>query len=405
MLYPNKTYFARVLYTLLPFTVIVVALYSVLVFTSITLTEDHVVNGYLDQEVERFEQSYIKDPRNAVLPSTSYIHSYWEKDAHLPSNYRELVPGSYELIDERTHVRVVYLAAAGQKLYVELDESQLSSLDSHTSMLCSIIWAIAGLVVIAGTLMAVIGARHLAAPITLLANAVTGGWQADTQLPGHERRDEIGTLSRALTELIGRLHETLDRERAFTRHASHELRTPLSVMRNSLAVLRLPRCSEDKVARNLDRLEQASSEMETMVQLFLYLGREDERLPIQSVPILPLVEACQRKYARLIESKRQCVSLEIDPQLSIEAPPSALQVLISNLMGNAVNHGEDFVVLHVDACHLNISNGVGSGRTPSPGFGYGLAIIQRLSNYCGWRLSINRTVNTFNVRVDFKDQV
>ena len=129
-------------------------------------------------------------------------------------------------------------------------------------------------------------------------------------------------------------------------------------------VLRLRRWTEEKVARNLDRLEQASREMEPMVQLFLYLGREDERLPIQSVPIWPLVEACQRKYACLIESKRQCVSLEIEPQLSIEAPPSALQVLISNLMGNAVNHGEDFVVLHVDACHLTISNGVGSGRTP-----------------------------------------
>lgn len=401
MLYPTKTYFARVLYTLLPFTVVVVALYSILVFTSMTLTEDHVVNGYLDQEVERFEQSYIKDPQNTGLPSTSYIHSYWESDTQLPPSYRSLVPGSHELNDERTHVRVVYLPAAGQKLYVELDESQLSSLDNHTRLLCSILWAIAGLVVIAGTLMAVIGARHLASPITLLANAVTGGWQADTPLPGHERRDEIGTLSRALTELIGRLHETLERERAFTRHASHELRTPLGVMRNSLAVLRLPQCAEDKVARNLDRLEQASSEMETMVQLFLYLGREDERLPMQAVPILPVVEACQRKYARLIESKKQSVSLEIDPQLSIDAPRSALQVLISNLMSNAIHHGDTYVALQVDAEHLKISNGVRSGGTPSPGFGYGLAITQRLSHYCGWQLSIERHAHAFTVRVDF----
>jgi signal transduction histidine kinase len=294
------------------------------------------------------------------------------------------------------------LSGAGQKLYVALDEARLSSLDSHTSLLCSIIWAIAGLVVLAGILMAIIGARHLAAPITQLANAVTGGLQANTLLPGHERSDEIGMLSRALFELISRLQETLERERAFTRHASHELRTPLSVMRNSLAVLRLPQCNDDKVARNLDRLEQASSEMETMVQLFLYLGREDERLPIQAVPILPVVQACQRKYARLIERKKQRVSVEIDPQLSVDAPRSALHVLIRNLMGNAVHHGEDFVVLHVDASHLMISNGVRSGGAPSHGFGYGLAIIQRLSQYCGWQLNIERNLKTFTVRVDFK---
>jgi signal transduction histidine kinase len=142
--------------------------------------------------------------------------------------------------------------------------------------------------------------------------------------------------------------------------------------------------------------------METMVQLFLCLGREDEQLPIQAVPILPVVEDCQRKYLRLIESKKQCVSIEIDPGLNIDAPRSALQVLISNLMGNAVQHGEHFVAIHVDAFHLAISNSVESGRAPSPGFGYGLAIAKRLCNHCGWRLSIDRKANLFTVRVEFK---
>ncbi|UVM57768.1 HAMP domain-containing histidine kinase [Pseudomonas sp. B21-012] len=401
MLFPTRSFFARALYTLLPFTVIVAVLYSLLVWTSITVTEDHIVNSYLDREVARFQQNHASAPDQAQLPATSYLHSYWGNDKSLPDAYRELPVGRHELDDERTHVQVIYLPMAGQNLYIELDESQLSSLDRHANLLFSILWGVAGLVIIAGALLAVIGARHLAAPVTQLADAVSRGWQPDTQLPGHERHDEVGTLSRALSQLVERLHCALERERAFTRHTSHELRTPLAVMRNSLAVLRLTGCSEEKRARNLARLEQASGEMETMVQLFLYLGREDERMPVQAVALRALLEACEHKYAGLIASKHQAVVMHVDPRLCIEAPPSVLQVLVNNLIGNALQHGARYLYIEAEASHLQLVNGLGDEHTALSGFGYGLDIVQRLCAYCGWRLSTRREADRFIARVDF----
>ncbi|MDD1012087.1 sensor histidine kinase [Pseudomonas rubra] len=401
MLYPTKSFFARALYTLLPFTVIVAVLYSLLIWTSITVTEDHIVNSYLDREVTRFQQNHARAPKQAQLPATSYLRSYWSNDQKLPADYRNLPLGRHELDDERTHVQVIYLPAAGQNLYIELDESQLSSLDRHANLLFSILWGVAGLVIIAGALLAVIGARHLAAPVTQLADAVNRGWQPGTQLPGHERRDEVGTLSRALSQLVERLHDALERERAFTRHTSHELRTPLAVMRNSLAVLRLPGCSEEKRARNLTRLEQASGEMETMVQLFLYLGREDERLPAQAVALRPLLEACEHKHAQLIASKRQCIVMQVDPRLSIEAPPSVLQVLVNNLLGNALQHGAHYLHIEAQASHLQLVNGMDGNCAASSGFGYGLDIVQRLCTYCGWHLTTRQETERFIARVDF----
>jgi len=401
LLYPTRSFFARALYTLLPFAVIVAALYSVLVWTSISVTEDHIVNSYLDREVARFQESYALAPSNTALPSTSYLHSYWGNDKSLPDGYRALALGRHELDDDRTHVQVIYLPAAEQPLYIALDESQLSSLDRHASVLFSILWGVAGLVIIAGALLAVIGARHLAAPVTQLADAVSRGWQSGSHLPGHERHDEIGTLSRALSELVERLHKALERERAFTRHTSHELRTPLAVMRNSLAVLRLPSCSEEKRERSLARIEQASGEMETMVQLFLYLGREDERLPLQAITLRPLLEVCVQKYAELIGSKQQRIVMRVDPQLQIDAPPNVLQVLVSNLIGNALQHGERYLEIDAQTSYLQLSNGCGSDDDSAAGFGYGLTIIERLCAYCGWSLTTSQEVERFNARVDF----
>lgn len=400
---PTSSFFARVLCILLPFTAFVVLLYSVLVFTSITMTEDYVVNGYIDQEVQRFEQIYASNRSEAMLPTTSYMRSYWADDPDLPQAYRAFMPGSYELDDERTHVRVVHIPAASQNLYVEVDESQLSSLGNHISLLCSILWAVAGLVVIAGACLAVVGARHLALPVTRLAEAVKDGCLPGKELPGHERDDEIGTLSRALTQLVDRLHSTLDRERAFTRHASHELRTPLAVMRNALAVIRLPQCSAEKRARNIDRLEQASGEMEMMVQLFLCLGREGEQMPTEPVALRPMLETCLQKFQGRLAGKQQRIDLQVEADTMIDAPPNVLQVLITNLIGNAVQHGERYLQIQANASTLTLANALLPGDSGTPGFGYGLDISQRLSSHCGWRLELNGEPGCFVARVHFSN--
>ncbi|MFP6862643.1 sensor histidine kinase [Pseudomonas sp.] len=401
LLYPTSSFFARALYTLLPFTVFIAVMYSLLVWSSVIITEDHIVNSYLDREVSRFQQDYARSPATTPLPATSYLRSYWAKDPDLPQSYRALPPGRHELDDERTHVQVIYLPAAGENLYLELDESQLSSLDRHASLLFSTLWGVAGLVIIAGAVLAVVGAGHLASPVTQLADAVAHGWRPGTDLPGHGRKDEVGTLSRALSQLVDRLHDALEREQAFTRHASHELRTPLGVIRNSLAVLRLPNCSAEKQTRGLERIEQASGEMETLVQLFLYLGREEERMPSQAVALRPLLDACMHKYTDYLASKALRVDLAIDPQLLICAPPSALQVLVSNLMGNALVHGSDYLHLQAGPDHLQLVNGLDPGIDIHSGFGYGLGIVQRLCTHCGWRLTITRELARFVARVEF----
>ena len=57
---------------------------------------------------------------------------------------------------------------------------------------------------------------------------------AGTQLPVPDGRDEIHRLAVTLNEMLGRLAESAERERAFVANASHELRTPLAAIRAEL---------------------------------------------------------------------------------------------------------------------------------------------------------------------------
>ena len=57
---------------------------------------------------------------------------------------------------------------------------------------------------------------------------------AGTRLPVPDGRDEIHRLAVTLNEMLERLAESAERERAFVANASHELRTPLAAIRAEL---------------------------------------------------------------------------------------------------------------------------------------------------------------------------
>ena len=182
--------------------------------------------------------------------------------------------------------------------------------------------------------------RRRAAEISL-----EGGGAA---LPLPAARDEIRRLGETLNAMLERLRRSFEREQRFVADASHELRTPIAVVKTELeGVLRSgelgPEARESLVAaaEECDRLAQLAEDL-------LVLARAgDGRLPVrrEAVAVLPLLEGVRERFADRAARQGRAVHVEADPELTVHADPLRLRQAVSNLLDNALRHGEGAVRL------------------------------------------------------------
>ena len=413
---PSKSFYTRVVLILLPFTVFVCVLYSLFIRASIQFVEDQIITDYLQTEWQAITVEYGVHQSASVLPNTSYITSFTESDPLLPQAFKGLSIGTYEFVHDDAeqgefprvisdkvefnheehdyHLLIDRLSPDGEKIYLLLNENKLSSINQYENFVQSIIYAIAGVVIIMGSLLAITLARFISQPIQALNSEVSqSDWQ-NTQFKSQSRQDEIGTLANGFSNLLERLKESIEREKAFTRHASHELRTPLTVASNAISVLGLPSISAEKRMNNLQRLKQSMTDMDGLIEVFLLLGRSESEYSTQPLQLRPILDSCIKKYAHQLECN-QTFEMHIDDN-EIPAHESILKVLLDNLIRNSIFHGAGTVNIIYDGSSLNINNHC---KESDQGYGYGLEIVQRICEAMNWNLSIKSENGVFNVTI------
>ncbi len=132
---------------------------------------------------------------------------------------------------------------------------------------------ILGLVTAASVMLSLFLARTVVGPLRALARAavrVRTGRAREVEVPRlPQRRDEIGTLARALSDMTAALRERIDAGEQFAADVTHELKNPLASLRSALEALHRvddPAAQRQLVAiasddvRRLDRLVTDISE-------------------------------------------------------------------------------------------------------------------------------------------------
>ncbi len=214
---------------------------------------------------------------------------------------------------------------------------------------------------------------------------------------------ELETIAGALNRLLERIRALRVREKRFIADAAHELRTPLAVLdlhaQNALA-------AEDPADRHeaLDKLRDGVARSTRLVTQLLALARLDpeEESPLagQSADLLVEVREALVKLSPLAAERDIELQLEADEAadwgLSVE--PGAIDTLIQNLAGNALQHSPEGGTVSVglaasnDALTLVIDDqgpGIPPAQRaqvlerfhragPSAGAGLGLSIVERL---------------------------
>lgn len=164
------------------------------------------------------------------------------------------------------------------------------------------------------------------------------------------RLDEIGDLSRALTELTGRLerHQTI--LESFASDVSHELKNPLAAIRGVLDVLPEVDDPEER-ARFMAMATADVGRLEQLITSLREVALIDSRLDPggEPVPVDHLVRAAidRRRLAEGNNGPRFVLEANGPPVL-VRAAPGRLAQVVDNLLDNAASFAPPDSRIHVD---------------------------------------------------------
>lgn len=188
------------------------------------------------------------------------------------------------------------------------------------------------------------GLRSGLKPLRQLARSLSAGTDpAAASLTDARVPVELAPFTEAIDQLVDRLRRSLEHERRFTADAAHELRHPLAALRLELDLA--GRGDDVPVrAQHLQRAQAALDRMQRLVAQLLMLARveklaeldDDGSLRLVSVAEAALRDASERAAARSIE-----LSLDHDGNDFVLGSRSLLDILVQNLLDNALRHVPD----------------------------------------------------------------
>jgi len=262
-------------------------------------------------------------------------------------------------------------------------------------------------------------------PIDHLSRQVKTRDEKDLRPIGVAVPDELHALRGALNEFIGRLGQTLERERRFTADAAHELRTPLAAMKIHLDNARYGEPSAlDKAYNGIERLQRVVDQLLLLARLEFH----QQRPALETTSLSALVMDLAADLWPLAESRQQMLEIVESDPVSVSGNTTELEILVRNLMDNALRYtpegGEVVVTMGVDNLHpwlIIADSGPGipeallDGVTQRfkrasdqriSGSGLGLSIAVEIAQRQGLTMTLaNREGGGLAVRLDWRDPV
>jgi heavy metal sensor kinase len=173
-----------------------------------------------------------------------------------------------------------------------------------------------------------------------VARQITAG-DLSRRIPVHESRDELSRLAQTFNTMIGRIEDSIERQRQFTANASHAMRTPLTILKGetemALRKTLTAREYQQILASGLEEINRISKIVE---ELFI-LSKADlgeNRLEMNPVRLNSLLAETVSQMAILAESKKLALSLDHNDPSIITGDRDRLRELLLNLIENSIQY-------------------------------------------------------------------
>jgi two-component system, OmpR family, sensor histidine kinase MtrB len=313
------------------------------------------LNGFTLADVPKPLRSAVEKPQPLTDGNKSPYHLYWQRIVENGTPY--LVGGT----------KVI---GGGPTGYM------LKSLEPEAKDLNSLAWSLGiatGLALVGAALLAQAAATTVLKPVHRLGVAARrlGEGRLDTRLRV-SGTDELADLSRTFNNAAAALEKRVadmaardEASRRFVADMSHELRTPLTAITAVTEVLEEELDSDagsmDPMIEPAVRLVVSETRrLNNLVENLMEVTRFDAgtaRLVLDDVDLADQITAC-------IDARAWLDAVELDAERGIHArlDPRRLDVILANLIGNALKHGGSPVRVSV-----RVTDGGGDGTDGGEG--------------------------------------
>ncbi|MGN9840783.1 ATP-binding protein [Nonomuraea sp. H19] len=260
-------------------------------------------------------------------------------------------------------------------------------------------------IVLIALVVALLSARQVLLPVRRLSAAAQalGQGRLDTRLPVHGQDELAGLTARfndaaaALELSVSELRSLEAMSRRFVADVSHELRTPLTAMTAVADVLseeadRLPEAPAEAVRLVLSEIERLRELVEHLIEISRF-DAGTATLNLEPVNVADAIADCLE-----VRGWSDQVKVNASRGLTVNLDPRRFDVIVANLVGNALKHGLPPVVINARSTENGLEVKVrdhgkgiprealphvfdrffkaGAGRARSQGSGLGLAIAR-----------------------------
>lgn len=216
--------------------------------------------------------------------------------------------------------------------------------------------------------------------------------------------EEFSELNRELEKLILRSVSTYNQQKQFIENASHELQTPLAVLRTKLELLLQNEQLNKEQTELISGINAPLSRMSRLNKNLLLLAKIENQQFNESerIDVVSIVDDCLEMLGDYIASRHISVDRIAVSELSVDCDRTLLEMLLNNLLVNAIIHGTEngTLIVETNKHGIMVSNTgtqtleteimfkrFAKSNSKTQNCGLGLAIVKEICDRYDWKIS------------------
>lgn len=231
--------------------------------------------------------------------------------------------------------------------------------------------------------------------------------------------DEFQELNNSLSKLTSKINSDFNNLKEFTENASHEMQTPLAIMQSKSELLLQSDNLDKGQVSQIRAIYQSVQRLSKLNKTLLLLSKIENRQfkDVESIQVNQVIEKHLEIFEDFIENKDLKVEMKSTLEVELQANPLLFDMIISNLISNAIKHNVEGG--HIEILTTNLFVSVSNSGVPpkidshalferfkkestaSNSFGLGLAIVKKICDNYNWKITHSYIEDQHNISIYF----